>query len=61
MRTKQKVPQTTSWRQLLAMMKTIALPVALQIHLYSMKWIKPVSDTGKQTIGAFRQRYGINQ
>lgn len=35
--------------------------IIMQIHLYSMKWIKPVSDAGKQTIGAFRQKYGINQ
>ena len=33
--------------------------VIMQIHLYSMKWIKPVSDAGRRTIGAFREKYGI--
>lgn len=33
--------------------------IIMQIHLYSMKWIKPVSDAGKRTIGAFREKYGI--
>ena len=33
--------------------------VIMQIHLYSMKWIKPVSDAGRKTIGAFREKYGI--
>ena len=33
--------------------------VIMQIHLYSMKWIKPVSDAGRSTIEAFREKYGI--
>lgn len=33
--------------------------IIMQVHLYSMKWIKPVSDAGRKTIGAFREKYGI--
>lgn len=30
-----------------------------QIHLYSRKWIQPVSHKGLATIGAFREKYGV--
>lgn len=33
--------------------------IIMQVHLYSMKWIKPVSDAGRSTIEAFREQYGI--
>ncbi len=33
--------------------------VIIQIHLYSRKWIRPVSEAGKATIGDFRKKYGI--
>ena len=33
--------------------------IMMQFHLYSRKWIRPVSDTGKATIGAFREKYGV--
>ena len=32
----------------------------MQHHLYSGKWIKPVSDAGVQTIGEFRKEHGIH-
>ena len=31
----------------------------MQRHLYSRKWIRPVSDKGLETIGAFREKYGV--
>lgn len=31
----------------------------MQRHLYSRKWIQPVSDKGLATIGAFREKYGV--
>ena len=33
--------------------------VIMQIHMYSRKWIKPVSDEGRATIDEFRKKYGI--
>ena len=33
--------------------------IIMQCHMYSGKWIKPVSDEGIKTIGAFRQAHGI--
>ena len=33
--------------------------VLMQIHLYSRKWIKPVSDAGRATIDAFREKYHV--
>lgn len=33
--------------------------IIMQCHMYSGKWIKPVSDEGIRTIGAFRQAHGI--
>ena len=33
--------------------------VLMQRHMYSRKWIKPVSEEGKATIGAFREKYGV--
>lgn len=33
--------------------------VLMQIHMYSMRWIRPVSIAGKATIDAFREKYGI--
>ena len=33
--------------------------VIMQIHMYSRKWIRPVSDEGKATIEAFREKYGV--
>ena len=33
--------------------------VLMQIHLYSGKWIRPVSDSGLETIGGFRKKHGI--
>ncbi len=30
--------------------------ILMQIHLYSGKWIKPVTDKGKAALGAFRER-----
>ena len=33
--------------------------IIMQIHMYSGKWIKPVSDTGKATIGEFRKKHHI--
>lgn len=33
--------------------------IIMQTHMYSRKWIKPVSDAGRATIGAFREKYGI--
>ncbi len=34
--------------------------IIMQIHMYSGKWIKPVSDEGLRTIGEFRSRHGIS-
>lgn len=31
----------------------------MQIHMYSGKWIRPVSDAGQRTIEDFRRKYGI--
>jgi len=31
----------------------------MQHHLYSRKWIQPVSDKGLATIDAFREKYGV--
>ena len=33
--------------------------VIMQIHMYSRRWIKPVSDEGKATIDAYREKYGV--
>ena len=33
--------------------------VIMQLHMYSRKWIKPVSDEGRATIGAFREKYHV--
>ncbi len=33
--------------------------VIMQVHMYSRKWIKPVSDEGRATIDAFRRKYGV--
>ena len=33
--------------------------VLMQIHLYSRKWIRPVSDAGRATIGEFRRKYHV--
>jgi Na+-driven multidrug efflux pump len=33
--------------------------IIMQRHMYSGKWIKPVSDTGKATIGEFRKKHHI--
>lgn len=33
--------------------------ILMQIHLYSGKWIRPVSYAGMETIGQFRSRHGI--
>lgn len=33
--------------------------VIMQRHLYSRKWIRPVSDKGLATIDAFREKYGV--
>ena len=33
--------------------------VIMQIHMYSKKWIKPVSEEGKATIQAFRDKYHV--
>lgn len=31
----------------------------MERHLYSRKWIRPVSDKGLAAIGAFREKYGV--
>ena len=33
--------------------------VIMELHLYSRKWIRPVSDKGLATIEAFREKYGV--
>ena len=33
--------------------------VIMQRHMYSRKWIKPVSAAGRRTIGAFREKYHV--
>ena len=33
--------------------------VIMQVHMYSRKWIKPVSDEGRATIDAFRRKYNV--
>lgn len=33
--------------------------VIMQAHMYSRKWIKPVSREGRATIAAFRKKYGV--
>ena len=33
--------------------------VIMQRHLYSRKWIRPVSDKGLATIDAFREKYHV--
>ena len=33
--------------------------VIMQRHMYSRKWIQPVSEEGLATIGAFREKYGV--
>lgn len=33
--------------------------VIMQRHLYSRKWIQPVSDEGLATVGAFREKYHV--
>lgn len=35
--------------------------IIMQFHMYSAKWIKPVSDVGCATIAAFREKHNINQ
>ena len=35
--------------------------IIMQRHMYSAKWIKPVSDAGMATIEEFRRRHGIGQ
>ncbi|NBJ92820.1 MATE family efflux transporter [Parablautia muri] len=34
--------------------------IIMQCHMYSGKWLKPVSDEGVKTIGEFRQNHGIS-
>ena len=33
--------------------------VIMQVHMYSRKWIKPVSDEGRATIDEFRRKYNV--
>ena len=33
--------------------------IIMQIHMYSGRWIRPVSGIGNATVGAFRDKYGI--
>ena len=33
--------------------------IIMQCHMYSGKWVKPVSEEGIQTIGEFRRQHGI--
>lgn len=33
--------------------------IVMQIHMYSLKWIKPVSQAGMATLDEFRQKYGV--
>ncbi len=33
--------------------------VIMQVHMYSGKWVKPVSEAGMKTIGEFRRQHGI--
>ena len=33
--------------------------IIMQRHLYSRKWIQPVSDKGLATIEAFRKKYHV--
>ena len=35
--------------------------IIMQKHMYSRKWIRPVSDAGKKTIGEFRRKYHIEK
>ena len=35
--------------------------IIMQCHMYSGKWIKPVSGEGIKTIGEFRKRHGIER
>lgn len=35
--------------------------IIMQFHMYSAKWIKPVSDVGCATIAAFREKHNIKQ
>lgn len=35
--------------------------VIMQFHLYSGRWIRPVTEEGKSTIAAFREKHGIRQ
>ena len=33
--------------------------IIMEKHLYSRKWIRPVSDKGMETIEAFREKYQV--
>ena len=33
--------------------------IIMQLHMYSRKWIRPVSIAGLETIDAFREKYGV--
>lgn len=33
--------------------------VIMQRHMYSRKWIRPVSEAGRATIRAFREKYHV--
>ncbi|MCI9148273.1 MAG: MATE family efflux transporter [Hungatella sp.] len=35
--------------------------VIMQVHMYSGKWIRPVSEAGMAAIGEFRKRHGIGE
>lgn len=35
--------------------------IIMQCHMYSGKWVKPVSDEGLKTIGEFRRQHGIEK
>ena len=32
----------------------------MQRHMYSLKWIRPVSSEGRRTLAAFREKYHIS-
>lgn len=35
--------------------------IIMQCHMYSAKWIKPVSEEGMAAIGEFRQAHGVKE
>ena len=35
--------------------------IIMQRHMYSAKWVKPVSEEGQATIGAFRREHGVDK